>query len=445
MDFKTIDELLKFTENIKGKTFGDFDKDGSLEKKKNDKGILGKIIETGFYGYPNNSKAEADFNDLGVELKVSGYIKNKNGTVSAKERLVLSKIDYNSIIDEEFNYSKLLFKNKKILIIWYEYDRDKELKDFVITDYQLYDMSGDEIIIKNDFEIIREKVTEGLAHLLSEGDTSYLGACTKGATSNDRTRQPFSDIPAKPRAFSLKNAYLTGILRSINLTLNVDNLQYKTIEEYIYAQVKKFVGKTQLDIYYALAGKKYEVKIPKNISKMISDKAIGKDKELIEKNDLFRKTNYIIKNLPVDENDYPLERMSFRNLTLSDFKDEWEDSWWKTYFEEVTIIILFYEGSSKIRNGFRKFKDIKKITFTSDDIDVFGRTYKMVKKAIDEKDISKLPYPNSFTGQILEVAPKGNKGDNAYMNIFKNDITKVCFMISKDFLFSKISRSGDIL
>jgi len=439
MDFKTIDELLKFTENIKGKTFFEFDREDLLEKKKSDKGILGKIIETGFYGYPNNNRAEADFNDLGVELKVAGYIKNKNGTISAKERLVLSKIDYSSIVKEEFNYSKLLFKNKKILIIWYEYDKDKELKDFVITDYQLYDMSGDEIIIKNDFEIIKEKVTEGFAHLLSEGDTSYLGACTKGATSNDRTKQPFSDIPAKPRAFSLKNAYLTGILRSLNLTFTVDNLEYKTIEEYVYAQVKKFVGKTQLDIYYALADRKYKSKIPKNLSKMISDKAIGKDKQLVSKNDLFRKTNYIIKNLPVNENDYPLERMSFRNLTLSDFKDEWEDSWWKTYFEEVTIIVLCYEGSSKIKNGFRKFKDIKKITFTSDDIDVFGRTYNMVKKSIDEKDISKLPYPNSFTGQILEVAPKGNKGDNAYINMFKSDVTKVCFMISKDFIFGKTS------
>lgn len=438
MDFKTVDELLKYTDNIKGKTFRELDKDNLLQKNKKDKGNFGKIIETGFYGYPNNNKAEADFNDLGVELKVSGYIKNKNGTVSAKERLVLSKIDYNSIVNEEFNYSKLLFKNKKILIIWYEYDKEKDMSDFIITDYQLYDMSGDEIVIKNDFEIIKEKVLEGYAHLLSEGDTSYLGACTKGATSDDKTKQPFSSIPAKPRAFSLKNSYMTGILRSLDLTFTVDNLEYKTIDEYVYAQVKKFIGKTQTEIYFALSGIEYKNDIPKNIGKMISDKAIGKDKELPEKNDLFRKTNYIIKNLPVDNNDYPLERMSFRNLTLSDFKDEWENSWWKTYFEEVTIIVLCYEGSLKIRNGFRKLKDIKKITFNSDDIDVFGRTYNMVKQAIDNKDITKLPYPNSFSGQILEVAPKGIKGDNAYINLFKSDTTKVCFMMNKDFLFSKL-------
>ncbi len=59
-------------------------------------------------------------------------------------------------------------------------------------------------IFKNDFEIIKSKVKEGLAHEISEGDTSYLGACTKAQTSNIRTSQPFSHILAKPRAYSLK-------------------------------------------------------------------------------------------------------------------------------------------------------------------------------------------------------------------------------------------------
>lgn len=442
MNFKSIDELLDYTRNIVGKKFKDIDKNNQLKSgSKKDKGILGKVIETGFYGYPNNNKAEADFNNLGIELKVSGYIKNRNGSVSAKERLVLGKIDYNSIINEEFNYSKLLFKNKKILIIWYEYENGKEMADFTITNYQLYDMSSDELIIKNDYEIIKEKVAKGFAHLLSEGDTSYLGACTKGATSNDRTHQPASNILAKPRAFSLKNSYMTGILRSMYLTLDVDNVEYKTIEEYVFAQIQKFIGKTQLDIYYNLTGNKYENKIPKNLGKMISDKAIGKDKELPSKNDLFLKTNYIIKNLPVNENGYPLERMSFKNLVLSDFNDTWEDSSWKSYFEEVTIIVLCYEGNSKIKNGFRVLKDIKKISFNENDIDLFGRTYDMVRNAIINRDISKLPYPNKFPGQVLEVAPKGVKDDDAYKNFFKKDITKVCFMISKDFLFKKLSEN----
>lgn len=439
MKFNTIKQLLEYTENIKGKTFKDFDKENKLSKGLTDKGNLGKIIETGFYCYPNNNRAEADFSNLGIELKVAGYIKNKNGTISAKERLVLGKINYNEIINEEFNYSKLLFKSKKILIIWYEYKKNINIQNFVITDYQLYDMSNDELIIKNDFQMIKEKILKGKAHLLSEGDTSYLGACTKGASSKDRTVQPFSDIKAMPRAFSLKNSYITGILRNMNLTLTVDNIEYKTIEEYVYAQIQKFIGKTQIDILYNLTGIKYTKTIPKNLNKMISDKAIGKDRDLPMKNELFKKTNYVIKNIPVNNNYYPLERMAFRNLVLSEFKKPWKNSLWKNYFEEVTLIVLCYEGNSKIKNGYRILKDIKKISFNDDDIELFGRTYEKIRWAIKNKDISLLPYPKDFNGQILEVAPKSKKNANAYSTFFEKDVTKVCFMMNKDFIFKKLN------
>lgn len=438
MNFANIDELLEYTEKIKGKTFGEMDTKNALKNGLRRKGVLGDIVETGFYGYKNNNNAEADFYELGIELKVSGYIRNKNGTISAKERLVLGMINYNEIVKDDFEFSKLFLKNKKILIIWYEYDKEKSPENFVITDFQLYDLSGDELIIKNDYNIIRHKVIEGEAHLLSEGDTSYLGACTKAATSKNRTKQPFSSIDAKPRAFSFKNAYLTGLLRSSGLCLEVDDFEYKTIEEYVFSQIQNFIGKTQLEIYENLFGETCDKAIPKHINKIISNEIIGKDKELKQKHDLFRKTNYKIKNLPVSSIDYPLERMAFRNICLSEFEEDWDSSEWKKYFEEVTLVVLCYEGSTKIKNGFRVLKEIKKISFSDEDIQLFKRSYDMVKKAIEKKDISLLPYPKSFSGQPLVVAPKGLKNDDAYNNFFKKDVTKVCFMISKDFLFEKL-------
>lgn len=44
-----------------------------------------------------------------------------------------------------------------------------------------------------------------------------------------------------------------------------------------------------------ITGDDYTNKIPKNISKMISDRLIGKDEELEDKNELFKKTTYVIK------------------------------------------------------------------------------------------------------------------------------------------------------
>lgn len=445
MKFKTIGELLKYTKNIIGKTFKELNNSGRLDNELINKENLEKIIETEFYNYPNNNIAVADFETLGVKFKAVGYVRNRNGSISAKERLVLNKIDYNDIINEKFDFSKLIFKNKKILIIWYEYDYTKNIKDFIITNYQLYDMSDDVLIIKNDFEIIKEKVIEGKAHLLSEGDTSFLGACVNEINGDENVEQPNSKYLAKPRAFSLKRSYLTGILRNLDVTLDVDNQDYKTVEEYVFAQIKKFIGKTQNDIYMEITEQSLTGNIPKNIGKIISDNLIGTDEELPEKNSLFAKTNYKIKNIPVDRDFKPLERTPFRTIRLSEFNENWDNSEWKIFFEELTIIAICYEGTKEIANGYRILKDIRKISFTSDEIDSFGKTYNMVKNAINSHDISKLPYPNSFENQYLEIAPKGQKGANAYETFFDNDKTKVCFMMNKEFIYKKLTKSDERL
>ena len=353
-------------------------------------------------------------------------------------------IDYMKIINEEYEFSKLLFKNKKILIIWYKYEENTNYSDMEILDYQLYDLSQDEEIIKNDFYIIKDMVVRGEAHNLSEGQTSYLGACTKGADSSKTRQQPNNKKEAKPRAFCLKNSYMTGILRSLIFgnQLNTEIREFKTIHEYVYNQLKHYIGKTQLEIYNMVTGEDYTNKIPKNINKMVSDRLIGKDNELENKSELFKKTTYIIKNLPVYLDGVPVERMSFRNLRLSEFEKSWDESDWKQYFEEVTLLVICYEAENKEeRNGHRKLKGIETISFTDEDLEGIKRGYEMVQKAIESKNIEFLPYPNSYKNQIIEIAPKGIKGDDAYKNFFKNDTTKTTFMLSKSFLEKKLKNN----
>lgn len=348
------------------------------------------------------------------------------------------------IINEEFEFSRLLFKNKKILIIWYKHEENKNYADMEIMDYQLYDLSQDEEIIKNDFYIIKDMIVKGEAHNLSEGQTSYLGACTKATTSADRTQQPNSVEPAKPRAFCLKNSYMTGIFRILLFgnQINTETASFKTAEEYVFNILKHYLGKTQLEIYNMIKGKDYSNKIPKNISKMISDRLIGKDNELEDKNELFKKITYVIKNLPIFPNKEPVERMSFRNLRISEFEKNWEESDWKQYFEEVTLLVICYEAKDKtVKNGYRTLKVINTISFTDEDIEQIKKAYEMVQKAIRNNDISLLPYPNSYENQIIEIAPKGVKGDDAYNNFFKNDTTKTTFMLSKNFLEKKLKNN----
>lgn len=445
MKFKTEAELLEYTSKIVGKTFKEIDSEHLLDSAAltRQKGLLGHVVESGFYKYPINNISKADFEELDIELKVTGYVKNKNGTLRAKERLVLSKIDYNQIVHETFETSHVLGKCRKMLIIWYEYDSEKEPKDFLITHFQLYDMTNDTKIFKNDFKIIKGKVLDGKAHELSEGDTSYLGACTKARTSKDRTTQPYSDILSKPRAYSLKNAYMTGILReNIDKSVITTITSLKTVEEYVIDKLRPYFGKTQVKILEEITGRKYEDKIPKNISKMISDELIGKDNELPKKDKLFAKTSFIIKNLPIQKNGKPKERMSFKTISLSEFEEDWQDSFWKNYFEETKLIVICYQEVDGSKNGYRVLKDVKKITFNDNDLDEFEKTYNQIKLAIEKKDVNLLPTStNGFKNQMLEIAPKGVKGDDAYNNFFKKDKTKVAFMISKKLLYKKITEN----
>lgn len=232
---------------------------------------------------------------------------------------------------------------------------------------------------------------------------------------------------------------MTGILREINEPKLITLSKFKTVEEYIKDKLRPYFGKTQVEIHEEITCIKYNEKIPKNISKMISDELIGKDNELVKKDEIFAKTSFIIKNLPIKDNGKPRERMSFKTISLSDFEEEWEDSFWKNYFEETTLIVICYQEVNKSKNGFRILKDVKKISFDEEDLDEFKKTYNQIKLAIKKQDTSLLPTSsNGFKNQILEIAPKGVKGDNAYVNFFKKDKTKVAFMISKKLLIDKI-------
>jgi len=181
------------------------------------KGYLGQLIEQKFFKiFPGNTDAP-DFTNLEIELKVTPLKKSKYG-LSSKERLVFSMINYVELIREEWLTSKFFKKNKKILIIFYLYEENKSILDYKFKYYYLLNLLdiGDRNFsnqIKKDWESIKLKVKLGMAHKISEGDTEILGACTKSSDSSKRTPQPNNNIKAKPRAFSLKNSFLTKIVR----------------------------------------------------------------------------------------------------------------------------------------------------------------------------------------------------------------------------------------
>ena len=88
------------------------------------KGGLGELIEERFFHYQTNNDARPDFDKAGVELKVTPYKQNKNGTLVAKERLILTMIDYFAVVDETFEDSHMWQKAQLILLVYYLYQQE---------------------------------------------------------------------------------------------------------------------------------------------------------------------------------------------------------------------------------------------------------------------------------------------------------------------------------
>ena len=140
--------------------------------------------------------------------------------------------------------SSFLSKSADLLLIFYLYENDKELFDYLIKIVDEWVFPDEDLkIIENDWLLIQNKVKNGLAHESSEGDTLYLGACTKGSNASSSYReQPFSKIPAKQRAYCLKQGYVNHIIASstkdntdncgkvLNKTSNLEN---QTLEQIV--------------------------------------------------------------------------------------------------------------------------------------------------------------------------------------------------------------------
>lgn len=144
------------------------------------KGSFGQLLEKFYFGYEPNSNAEADFLEAGLELKASPLKTLKNGDIRSKERLVLNIINYLEVHKEDFENSTFLKKNAHLLLVFYLYEKDKNLLDYVIKLVDGWKYPDEDLaIIRHDWQTINQKIKDGKAHELSEGDTFYLGACTK--------------------------------------------------------------------------------------------------------------------------------------------------------------------------------------------------------------------------------------------------------------------------
>lgn len=228
------------------------------------KGTLGQMVEELYYHYKANSNPTPDFEEAGVELKTTGLKKLKDLSLQIKERLVVDMIDYEEVIKQSFEMSLFYNKCRLMLLLFYLYDRSLEQYDRYFLYVALWKIpEKDLLMIKHDYDVIIEKIKQGKAHLLSEGDTEYLGACRKGQKGDSLRPQPCSTIGAPRRAFSLKTSYMRTVLQYIKdsgkravinyniegeQVVNTSELKERSFEDIILSRFAPFIGKDYKEI-----------------------------------------------------------------------------------------------------------------------------------------------------------------------------------------------------
>ena len=320
------------------------------------KGGLGQCVERFHFDYAPNSTAAPDFPEAGVELKCTPMKRLHDGSMVAKERLVLNIINYVAELDAKFETSSFSKKNALLLLMFYLHLAGVDRLDFVFRIIRLWRIPEEDLkIFMDDWAVIHAKITAGLAHELSEGDTLYLAAAIKGSKGGaNKKPQPNSPELADQRAFSIKAAYMNQIImdslahpemcaglelsakmrktieqRRAELGSVVRSVreyrQGETFEQLVHRKFARFFGKSVAEIARELG---VEVSAsPKAVSYSVCRAILGVKASKIAE---FEKAGIQLKTIRLEASGGLKEAMSFQNIQYREIvaEEDWEDSAW---------------------------------------------------------------------------------------------------------------------
>lgn len=262
-DSADINSIFKYAKLSEGKTFLQILQEAHLSAeqidwirtKEKDKGLPGKIIEASYFGYELNSRQEADFDQVGVELKSTPADKKKDGNYKSGETLSITQIDFAHEIQTDFSKSHLLNKLRWLLVVFYHRNRQLRSKlDYSILYTSLFKPSEEDlIIIERDYRSINDKLKAGLAHTLSRRDGVYLGTAPKSTNASNIVTPFYGGKPIVKRSYTLKKSYVQVMLDGYRLNeehliKNIEELRKKSLPEIIKDRLYPYRGMDIEDI-----------------------------------------------------------------------------------------------------------------------------------------------------------------------------------------------------
>lgn len=443
--YKTKEEVLAKAREAIGKTFYDIDTENRINQGK---GALGQIVEESWFEYKANNVSGPDFQEAGVELKVTPYVMTRRG-MRAKERLVCNIINYMEENLDSFYESSFWKKCETLLIMSYEHKQGIDKGNFTIDEAVLFNFPDDDlIIIKQDWQKIIKKIKDGRAHEISEGDTLYLGACTKGASSKDMRKQPFSIILAKQRAYSLKQSYMTIVLNQYifgkqeieKIITSPDLLINQDFENYVIEKIKPYIGKSQKDLL-----EEFEIKTTaKNVNELIVSRILGL-KGRISNSEEFKKANISIKTIRVNSNGSIKENMSFPIFNFKEIvQQSWEDSEFKSMLEQTKFLFVIFQFDE---NNILYLKDILFWNIPEEDLEevktVWEETVRILKEGViftKAGNRTKNNLPKASQNRVSHVRPHGRDSSDTLELPDGRPMTKQCFWLNNTYIREQLER-----
>jgi len=428
-DKSSVQSIFEFAMRLTGRSLSEMVSLPEGVANKRNRGDLGTLVEKYYFKHVPPTNLGPDFPDAKLELKTTGLVRDQAGRFRAKERLVLTMINYEVIAHEKWEDSYFLKKCKLMLILFYLFSKDIAVQDrkFVLNPLIYRMTEDDKLVIKRDWEIIHQKVIEGKAHELSEGDTFYLGACRKGTggVKEKLQKQPFSKEPAKSRAFSFKQSYVNQLLTghiegeaSLGISNSLD------FEAATALRFEPFIGKSVNEISFLM---NFHKKSPKQkaFHRLLANKILSAGSQNVVE---VEKAGIELKTIRLRASGQPREAMSFPGFKTSEIvKEDWDDSVFAEKLEKKFLLVVFrtdeYDNEylykvSYWNMPYRDRMEAKR---------VWEETKRLA--GIDAKKL-----PKSADSRVAHVRPKARDGDDKELTPQGELVVKKCFWLNKSYI-----------
>lgn len=466
--------IFNYSRHLIGKSLRSLFGNEAIEQKRNGKGGLGQMVESLFFDYAINSNREADFSEAHVELKCTPLLKSKtDDSYRIKERLVCTMIDYFEIVNTSFEDSHLFSKCQLMLLLFYLHVKGNAIYDYEFLFRILWQIpEKDLILIKKDYQTIADKVKRGEAHLLSEGDTIYLGACRKGQKGDSPQAQPNSDIKANKRAFSLKPAYMRYILSHVTDSGKNHFTNYKeaekptfelvssaelhgsSFEDVILKRFDPFIGKNFVQICEMLGIESYQAKNKyADIGALIASNS--KNKRL-SRSEEFIKSGIVMKTVRLQKNGMPKESMSFKNIDYCEIfdNDNWFESETYEIFTNRFLFVVFKpipgEEITFHNNKTERFVTEQSYildsvffwTMPTEDLETAKEYWENIREAVLTNNIKPGAFWSIGDHRKFHVRPKARLKSDKAVNPHGGLCDKFCYWFNADFV-KQIIKTAD--